>query len=109
MMNIQTTIVMPDNAPAIKRAATKDYGATIAEYDPENASREEIANELETENGFTMIPPYDHKQVIAGQGTAALEMFEEIGPLDMLLVPCGGDQLLSHKKTSQYKKSPYHS
>lgn len=95
MMNIKTTIVMPDNAPATKRAATKDYGATIVEYDPEKASREDIAKELETQNGFTMIPPYDHTQVIAGQGTAALEMFEETGPLDMLLVPCGGGGLLS--------------
>ena len=95
MMKIQTTIVMPDNAPAIKRAATKDYGASIVEYDPEKTSRKKIATELETENGFTMIPPYDHKQVIAGQGTAALEMLEEIGPLDMLLVPCGGGGLLS--------------
>ncbi|MDX2447811.1 MAG: threo-3-hydroxy-L-aspartate ammonia-lyase [Desulfobacterales bacterium] len=95
MMNIKTTIVMPDNAPATKRAATKDYGATIVEYDPEKASREDIAKELETQSGFTMIPPYDHTQVIAGQGTAALEMFEETGPLDMLLVPCGGGGLLS--------------
>jgi threonine dehydratase len=95
MMNIKTTIVMPDNAPATKRAATKDYGATIVEYDPEKASREDIAKELKTQNGFTMIPPYDHTQVIAGQGTAALEMFEETGPLDMLLVPCGGGGLLS--------------
>jgi threonine dehydratase len=95
MMNVQTTIVMPDNAPAIKRAATKYYDATIVEYDPEKASREEIANKLRTENGFTMIPPYDHQQVIAGQGTAALEMLEETGPLDILLVPCGGGGLLS--------------
>jgi threonine dehydratase len=95
MMNIQTTIVMPNNAPTTKRAATEDYGATIVEYDPEKASREDIAKKLETHNGFTMIPPYDHIQVIAGQGTAALEMFEEIGPLDMLLTPCGGGGLLS--------------
>jgi len=94
-MHIHSTIVMPNNAPATKRAATKDYGATIVEYDPEKASREDIAKELEAQNGFTMIPPYDHPQVIAGQGTAALELFEKIGPLDMLLVPCGGGGLLS--------------
>ena len=106
MMNIQTTIVMPNNAPATKRAATKDYGATIVEYDPEKASREDIANELEAQNGFTMIPPYDHTQVIAGQGTAALELFEEIGPLDMLLVPCGGGGLLSGSAIAAKGMSP---
>jgi threonine dehydratase len=106
MMNIQTTIVMPNNAPATKRAATKDYGATIVEYDSEKASREDIANELEAQNGFTMIPPYDHTQVIAGQGTAALELFEEIGLLDMLLVPCGGGGLLSGSAIAAKGMSP---
>jgi len=106
MMNIKTIIVMPDNAPAIKRAATKDYGATIVEYDPEKASRQDIAKELETQNGFTMIPPYDHTQVIAGQGTAAMEMFEETGPLDMLLVPCGGGGLISGSAIAAKGMSP---
>lgn len=95
MLNVQTTIVMPQNAPATKLAATKEYGATIVTYDPEKASRDEIARELEAANGYTMIPPYDHLEVIAGQGTAAMEMFEEIGDLNMLLVPCGGGGLLS--------------
>ncbi len=106
MMNIQTTIVMPDNAPATKRAATKDYGATIVIYDPEKESREDLAKELEEQNGFTMIPPYDHTQVIAGQGTAALELFEEVGPLDMLLVPCGGGGLLSGSAIAAKGMSP---
>jgi len=106
MMGIQTTIVMPNDAPATKKAATKDYGATIVEYDPEKASRAEIAKELETKNGYTLIPPYDHAQVIAGQGTAALEMFEEIGSLDMLLVPCGGGGLLSGCAVSAKGMSP---
>lgn len=95
MLNIETTVVMPNNAPAIKLAATKEYGATIIQYDPGKASREDIARKLETQNGYTMIPPFDHTQVLAGQGTAALEMFEEIGDLDILLVPCGGGGLLS--------------
>ena len=90
MLNIQTTVVMPGNAPATKRAATEAYGATIVEYDPDKASREDIAKGLEAKNGYTMIPPFDHLEVIAGQGTAALEMFEKIKPLEMLLVPCGG-------------------
>ncbi len=95
MLNIKTTIVMPYNAPATKLAATEEYGATIVKYDPDKEAREDIAEELETMNGYTMIPPFDHAEVIAGQGTAALEMFEEIGNLDMLLVPCGGGGLLS--------------
>ncbi len=95
MLNIQTTIVMPNNAPETKRAATKDYGATIVEYDPEDTSREAVSESLQAKTGLTMIPPFDHLDVIAGQGTAALEMFEEIGHLDTLLVPCGGGGLLS--------------
>lgn len=95
MLNIQTTIVMPNNAPETKRAATKDYGANIIEYDPEDTTREAVAESLQTKNGFTMIPPFDHLDVIAGQGTAAMEMFEEVGRLDTLLVPCGGGGLLS--------------
>jgi threonine dehydratase len=95
MLGIRTTIVMPNNAPEIKRAATRDYGATIVEYDPENDSREAVAERLQAKNGFTMIPPFDHLDVIAGQGTAALEMFDHVGHLDTLLVPCGGGGLLS--------------
>jgi threonine dehydratase len=95
MLNIQTTVVMPGNAPGIKKAATKEYGANVIEYDPDTENREDIANELKSQYGYTMIPPYDHLDVIAGQGTAALEMFEDVGKLDMLLVPCGGGGLLS--------------
>jgi threonine dehydratase len=106
MLNIKTIVVMPDNAPATKRAATEGYGATIVEYDPNNEAREHIARELELKNGYTMIPPFDHKDVIAGQGTAALEMFEEIGELDMLLVPCGGGGLLSGSAIAAKSVSP---
>jgi len=106
MLNIQTTIVMPDNAPATKRAATEAYGATVVEYDPDKATREDIASQLESMNGYTMIPPFDHLDVIAGQGTAALEMFEEIGSLDMMLVPCGGGGLLSGSAVSAKGMSP---
>jgi threonine dehydratase len=95
MLNIQTTIVMPNNAPATKREATKDYGAKIVEYDPENTTRETVAENLQAKSGFTMIPPFDHLDVIAGQGTAALELLDQVGHLDTLLVPCGGGGLLS--------------
>lgn len=95
MLDIRTKVVMPNFAPAIKLAATRGYGATVIQYNPEIASREAIAQELQVEKGYTMIPPFDHADIIAGQGTAALEMFQEIGDLDLLLVPCGGGGLLS--------------
>ncbi len=95
LLKIKTTIVMPSNAPEIKRNATKGYGADIIEYDPEKTTREEISENLKSEKGYTLIPPYDHKDVVSGQGTTALELFEELNTLDMLLVPCGGGGLLS--------------
>jgi len=95
MLGIRTTVVMPEHAPAIKLVATRGYGATVIQYDPATESREQIARELEAAHGYTMIPPFDHPDIIAGQGTAALEMFEAIGDLDMLLVHCGGGGLLS--------------
>ncbi len=95
LLNVKTTIIMPNDAPATKRTATQGYGATIVEYDPARQSREEIADELKERNGHTLIPPYNHIDVIAGQGTAAMELFREAGELDMLLTPCGGGGLLS--------------
>ena len=95
LLNIRTTVVMPNDAPATKLAATKEYGATIIDYDPAKANREDIAKELERTHGYVMIPPYDHVDVVAGQGTAALEMFEKVANLNLLLVPCGGGGLLS--------------
>lgn len=95
LLGIPRTIVMPADAPAVKKAATLEYGAEIIEYDRTTESREEIGRALAEERGLTLIPPFDHPDVIAGQGTAALELFQEVGPLDMLLVPCGGGGLLS--------------
>ena len=95
LLGIQTTVVMPSNAPAIKRAATEAYGATIIDYDPETATREELSKEFAADRGYTLIHPFDNVDVIAGQATAALELFEELESLDMLLVPCGGGGLLS--------------
>ena len=106
MLDIKVTVVMPNNAPTIKRAATEGYGATIIEYDPNVTMREDIAKELALEHGYTTIPPFDHEDVIAGQGTAALELFEEIGNLDLLLVPCGGGGLLSGSAISARAVSP---
>ncbi len=95
MFGIPATIVMPDNAPATKKAATRGYGATVIEYAPAEQSREAIARGLVEEQGATLIPPFDHPHVIAGAGTAALELVQQVGPLDLLLVPCGGGGLLS--------------
>jgi threonine dehydratase len=106
MLNLNAIIVMPNNAPIIKKNATKNYGATIIEYDPAKTTREELANELIAKNNYTLIPPFDHNDIIAGQGTAAKELFEEIGKLDYLLVPCGGGGLLSGSAISSKNLFP---
>jgi threo-3-hydroxy-L-aspartate ammonia-lyase len=95
LLGVHATIVMPQNAPQLKLDATRGYGADVVLYDPATRSREEIARELADRHGYTVIPPYDHEHIIAGQGTAALELLQEIGPLDYLFVPCGGGGLLS--------------
>lgn len=95
LLGVKTVIVMPDNAPATKRAATEGYGAQVVPYDPQTGDRQPIAESLAAEHGYTIIPPFDHAHVIAGQGTAALELVEELGGLDALLVPCGGGGLIS--------------
>ena len=106
MLNIKAYIVMPNNAPIIKKNATKSYGAVIIEYDPEKNIREEVAQELIDKNDYTLIPPFDHEDIIAGQGTAAKDLFEEVGELNYLLVPCGGGGLLSGSAISSKKLSP---
>lgn len=92
---IPVTVVMPDDAPVTKRDATRSYGAQVVGYDPAAASREAIARQLALERGMTLVPPFDHLDVIAGQGTAALELIEQVGSLDAVLAPCGGGGLLS--------------
>ena len=95
LLNVKTKVVMPKNSPIIKRAAAKDYGAEIILYDPETAVREVVAKELIEKHGYYLIPPFDHYDIIAGHGTAALELFNEVGNLDYILSPCGGGGLLS--------------
>lgn len=95
LLDVKTTIVMPINAPTTKRAATEGYGATVVEYNPEESDRRELAEKLAEAHGYTIIPPYDHHHVIAGQGTAALELLEDVPDLNLLLVCCGGGGLLS--------------
>jgi len=95
LLGIQTTVVMPTNAPAVKRTATEEYGATVVDYDPSKTTREKISEDLLSRHNYTLVPPFDHIDVVAGQGTATLELFEKVKRLDMLLVPCGGGGLLS--------------
>jgi threo-3-hydroxy-L-aspartate ammonia-lyase len=92
---LTATIVMPTNAPKVKLAATAGYGARIVTFDPASEKRETVARRVEEETGATLIPPFDHADVIAGQGTAALELIEEVGFLDDLVVCVGGGGLLS--------------
>src|ERR1051326_2091181 len=94
-LGIRATIVMPTDAPALKMQATRDYGAEIVTYDRLHEDREAIANQLAKERGLTVIPPYNHPAIMAGQGTAALELLEEVADLDWLLAPVGGGGLLS--------------
>jgi threonine dehydratase len=95
ILGIPATIVMPHDAPATKVTATKGYKANVVFYDRYKEDREEIGRTLAREHGYTLIPSYDHPDVLSGQGTAAKELFEEVGALDALFVPLGGGGLLS--------------
>ncbi len=94
LLGIPATIVMPTDAPPVKLDATRGYGAEVVLYE-KNQDREELAKRISSERGLTLIPPFDHPHIVAGQGTAAKELFEDAGPLDVLMVPCGGGGLLS--------------
>jgi threonine dehydratase len=95
ILGVPTTIVMPRDAPVAKRQATQGYGATIVTYDRYTEKRDEIAAGLAQRHGYTVIPPFNHPDVICGQGTAGKELFEDIGPLDSLVVCVGGGGLIS--------------
>lgn len=95
LLGIPITVVMPEDAPQVKLAATRGYGAQIILYNRTHTTREELAQNVANERNLTIIPPYDHPHIIAGQGTTAKELIEEAGQLDVLLVPCGGGGLLS--------------
>ena len=106
LLGVRVTVVMPQNAPKVKRAATAGYGAEIVLYDPEQITREELGRRLAAERGLTIIPPYDHPQIVAGQGTAARELLGAVETLDVLLVPCGGGGLLSGSALSVRALAP---
>jgi threonine dehydratase len=90
ILDMEATILMPNDAPAAKVAATKGYGGKVVHFDRYTEDREQIGRALADQHGLTLIPSYDHVDVLAGQGTAAKELFEEVGPLDALFVPLGG-------------------
>jgi threonine dehydratase len=106
LLGIPATIVMPSTAPAPKLEATRGYGAEVVFYDVVGEEREAMAARLARERGMTLVPPFDHPDIVAGQGTAALELLEETGPLDLLLAPVGGGGLLSGTALAARHLSP---
>ncbi len=106
LLNMPATIVMPHDAPQIKVDATKGYGGNVVIYDRYKEDREQIGRELAQKHGLTLIPPYDHPDVIAGQGTAAKELFDEVGALDAFFAPLGGGGLLSGSALAARALSP---
>lgn len=106
LLGIPATIIMPHDAPAAKVAATKGYGGNVVIYDRYTEDREKIGQGLADKYGLTLIPPYDHPHVIAGQGTATKELIEEVGPLDALFVCLGGGGLLSGSALAARHLSP---
>ncbi len=106
ILGIAATIVMPEDAPAAKMAATRGYGAEVVTYDRYTQDRDAIGRRLAEERGMTLVPPFDHADIVAGQGTAAMELIEEVGPLDCLFVCLGGGGLLSGSALSAGALSP---
>ncbi|MBK1819164.1 threo-3-hydroxy-L-aspartate ammonia-lyase [Burkholderia orbicola] len=107
ILGIPATIVMPQDAPAAKMAATRGYGGNVVSYDRYTEDREQIGRDLAEKHGLTLVPPYDHPDVIAGQGTAAKELFDEVGPLDAVFTPLGGGGLLSGTALATRALSPH--
>ncbi|SUX73934.1 threonine dehydratase [Citrobacter freundii] len=106
LLGIPATIIMPHDAPAAKVAATKGYGGNVVIYDRYTEDREKIGRDLAEKQGLTLIPPYDHPHVIAGQGTATKELIEEVGQLDVIFVCLGGGGLLSGSALAARHLSP---
>ena len=106
MLGIPATILMPKDAPQAKISATEGYGGKVVLFDRYNEDREQIGRDLAQKHGLTLIPPYDHPHIIAGQGTAAKELFEEVGELDALFVCLGGGGLLSGSALAARALSP---
>ena len=106
LAGVPVCVVMPRTAPAIKKAATEGYGAKVVPCEPTLADREATVARLIAEHGYELVHPYDDWRVIAGQGTAALELMEQAGPLDVVVAPCGGGGLLSGTAIAVKAESP---
>ncbi|MDR2327784.1 MAG: threo-3-hydroxy-L-aspartate ammonia-lyase [Acidovorax sp.] len=106
ILGMPATILMPQDAPVAKVEATRGYGAQVVLYDRYTEDREQLSRDLAAKQGMTLIPPYDHADVLCGQGTAAKELFEEVGALDALFVPLGGGGLLSGTALATRALSP---
>jgi threonine dehydratase len=106
LLKVPAVIIMPEDAPAVKVEATRGYGAEVVSYDRYSQDREALGREIAAARGLTLIPPYDHPEVIAGQGTLALELIEETGPLDMLVACLGGGGQLAGCALAAHARSP---
>lgn len=106
LFGVPATIVMPTDAPAVKLAATRGYGARVVHYERERSHREEIAQAVARERNATLVPPFDDERIVAGAGTAALELIEEVGELDAIVVPLGGGGLLSGSAIAAHALNP---
>jgi threonine dehydratase len=106
MLETPVVLVMPKDAPAVKLDGARSLGAEVVLYDPARQTREALALNLAEARGLALIPPFDHPHIIAGQGSAAWELFDQTGALDWLLVPCGGGGLLSGSALAALRKSP---
>ena len=106
IFQVPATVVMPNDAPTSKRQATESYGATIVTYDRYTEQREDVARAILAARPLTLIPPFDHPDVIAGQSTCARELFEDSGPLDQLIVSVGGGGLISGSALAAHRVNP---
>lgn len=106
LLGMPAAIVMPEDAPAAKLAATRGYGAEVITYDRFTEDREAISQRIASERGMTLVPPFNHPHVIAGQGTAAMELLQDVPDLDYLFVPLGGGGLLSGSLLSAKALAP---
>ncbi len=106
LLQIPVTVVMPEDAPSVKQVATRGYGAEVVLYNRQQISREALSQQLASDRGLVLVPPFDHPDVVAGQGTAAHELITEVGPLDVLLVCCGGGGLLSGSAIAAHTLAP---
>ena len=106
IVGTKATILMPEDTPAAKLAATESYGAEVVTFDRYTQDREELGRRLAEDRGLTLVPPYEDERIMAGQGTAALELLEDVGELDVLVVPVGGGGLVAGSSTAAKGRQP---